>query len=368
MNITSTCFNLQPFFNTMSLTFILSPLPVHRTNPVKRCRSINSTKSKPTFFTTTPLIHLQIPQNNPISPKPQTQQTLSSSSPTNRRPYGYWKHLSNVVDELKLYLQENPSPIMPTATDLAAAKRYDLSRAIRRHGGWLIVAKAANLIPSAHAHPRSLHLTFCTNIRSDRMRPHGYWLHWSNVRNALCEIIEKEGTIPSARTMERMGRSDVSRAIRRHGGWLVVRRKLIEEGVLHTSHPSIKFKDSSQNQPMSYWTITKIHSVLDSIAQNAGKSSGDLPTWQDVEQYAPPQFVDIIMQFGGLEVMKQDRIRAVNIVKKIAVNDEMPTLEEVHHQAGGRPSVEIIRKGGGAKIVSKSAKLILRRKGNSSKC
>lgn len=339
----------------MSLTFVLSPFPI------KRCRSISTTRSKPPFLTTTYSIQLQIPQKNSISSKSQTQLTPSSSR-TKKRPYGYWKHLPNVVQELKLYLQEHPSPIMPTATDLAANNRYDLAGAIRRHGGWIVVAKAANLIPSAYARPRSLHLTFCTNIRSGRMRPYGYWLHWANVRNALCEIIEQEGIIPSARAMERMGRSDVSRAIRRHGGWRVVRKKLIDEGILHTSHPTVQQQDPSQNQSLSYWTHTKLHAVLDSIAQDSGKSSGDIPTLQDIEQYGPPHFVDIVTQFGGLQTMEQDRIHAVDIVKKIAVNDEMPTLEEIHHQAGGRPAVEIIRRGGGARIVAKSAQLILRRK------
>lgn len=154
-------------------------------------------------------------------------------SPPPKRPYGYWTHLPNVLRELEVYLSEHPtlSPgVMPTATQLTQDNRRDLAGAIRRHK-WPVVAEAAGLVLSSIARPRSLNLVYCTTLRSGRMRPYMYWRDFGNLKREVLDHMRETGSekIPSAASLEKAGRSDIGRAIRMHGGWSVLQRRLQEE-------------------------------------------------------------------------------------------------------------------------------------------
>lgn len=124
---------------------------------------------------------------------------------------------------------------MPTQTQLLAAGRADLAGAIRRHT-WPAVASAAGLPLSSIARPRSLNLVYATDLRlaSGRMRPYMYWRDFTHVRNELLEFVEAchgtpTGPLPSSRDLIRAGRSDLARAVSRHGGWTAVRARLARE-------------------------------------------------------------------------------------------------------------------------------------------
>lgn len=159
----------------------------------------------------------------------------SKRTSSGKRPYGYWKDLSNVLAELRAHLKlerinsASPETVMPTQTELLHAGRVDLAGGIRRHG-WSKVANAAGLTLSSIARPRSLNLVYCTKLQlgSGRMRPYMYWRDFSNVREEVFGFMQQIGhtDLPTAQTLMAHKRSDLIRAIQKHGGWLSVSARL----------------------------------------------------------------------------------------------------------------------------------------------
>lgn len=120
--------------------------------------------------------------------------------------------------------------ILPTQTELLQAGRSDLAGALRRHG-WETVSHASGLQLSSHARPRSLNLVFCTTLRlaSGRMRPYMYWRDFSHLRDELHDVMRLEPRahlLPPAHRLRALGRSDLVRAIQKHGGWPAVASRL----------------------------------------------------------------------------------------------------------------------------------------------
>jgi hypothetical protein len=63
-----------------------------------------------------------------------------------RRPSGYWTDFANLARELAAFVAEpGRPPRMPTLAELVAARRYDLTYAVQRHGGFGAAAERLGL-------------------------------------------------------------------------------------------------------------------------------------------------------------------------------------------------------------------------------
>src|SRR4028119_1449322 len=100
---------------------------------------------------------------------------------------------------------------MPTQKELAKAGKSSLSFAIRKHGGWQLVAENLRLeLP-------------CT------AKPKGYWEDFANVECELLAFIQKHGTsgvMPTNTKLQKAGKSSLSFAIHKHGGCQSVAERL----------------------------------------------------------------------------------------------------------------------------------------------
>lgn len=160
------------------------------------------------------------------------ERTDEISEKAGRKPYGYWKSLDNILSELQKYMESETcrdKTAMPTYTELRKHGKQELAGAISRKG-WPVVATAANLPLSSIVRPRSLNLIFATRLRltSGRMRPYMYWREFSHLQEALQQVMKelKVDFLPPARQLINIGRSDVARAIRIHGGWREVSKRM----------------------------------------------------------------------------------------------------------------------------------------------
>ena len=127
-----------------------------------------------------------------------------------RKQTGYWEDFSNLKRELLAFIQEHgTSGVMPTHEELTEARRSDLVNGIRKHGGQQSVAE-------------QLGLTYA------KKRQH-YWKDFSNLKRELLAFIEEHGTpgvMLTHEELQKVERSDLSTAIRKHGGISVVAEKL----------------------------------------------------------------------------------------------------------------------------------------------
>eukprot|EP00171_Calliarthron_tuberculosum_P016742 IDg16742t1 len=106
-------------------------------------------------------------------------------SATTRKPQGYWKSTSNLYRELKEFRASHGGDIalLPTASELLDARRFDLYRAVQRQGGF-----------AACAHRLGL---------SAARRPRGYWSKC--LRAELRAFAASNGTSPESRWRWRGG-------------------------------------------------------------------------------------------------------------------------------------------------------------------
>ena len=218
-----------------------------------------------------------------------------------KRPYGYWKKPENIHAELLKFIYEHSqAAVMPTQSELIEAGRPDLAGAIRRYGSWKKVADELGLVLSSIVKPRSLNLTFCTNLklRSGGMRPYMYWRDFDNLRTELVHVLEAlrqdeeselcEGVLPSASQLEGIGRSDIVRAIRMHGGWNEVTKRL---------------NLSSSVRAKEYWTeFSNVEAEIRRIIQENGSSSQRNVMPQLAKLYecgSPGLYNAVVRRFGG---------------------------------------------------------------------
>lgn len=162
-----------------------------------------------------------------------------ATSPT-KRPYGYWVQSGNLRRELRAFAAESADPArMPTERELVAGGRADIAGAVRRAGSWEVVSRDAGLVLTSIARPRSLYLTYCTALRSGRMKPYMFWRNFDNLRAELLSFMEERGLaptapLPTASVLDAAGRSDLVRAIGLHGGVETVSRRLNLRTRYHT--------------------------------------------------------------------------------------------------------------------------------------
>ncbi|MBD1926932.1 hypothetical protein H6F74_11825 [Trichocoleus sp. FACHB-90] len=119
---------------------------------------------------------------------------------------GYWEDFLSVEREVFAFIEKfGTFGVMPTGDELREAGRSDLENAMRKHGGFSIVAER-------------LGLTYAK-------KQHGYWKDFSNVEREVFAFIQEFGTVgvmPTNRELLQSGQSALAGAIQQHGGCLAV--------------------------------------------------------------------------------------------------------------------------------------------------
>lgn len=268
---------------------------------------------------------------------------FDATGPPTKRPYGYWKNKDNVLRELEAYMLDREreyqqfvttsqvlhftgvsSPFsdpdfvstMPTEAELRKAGRTQLAGGIRRLG-WANVAKLAGLKLSSVARPRSLNLGLCsqTQLRGERpMKPYCYWRDFTNLQTELQPFIQGE-CLPSAQDLISIGRSDICRAVARHGGWYNVASRL-----------GVKTK-SVYKRELHGWNdmdnvLEELRRIMKIVMENQGNSISDaaelaadqqtqvfIPLRKyHIETFGKPGFMKAINKHGGFRyVLKELR-------------------------------------------------------------
>jgi hypothetical protein len=166
---------------------------------------------------------------------PQSQREQNETGTRKRKPRGYWKDAANLEKEVREFLRLNGWDNLnqlPSEQQFISASfpRPDLLYPIRLHGGWQAVAAKLNLKPACVSQPRSLYVTFAVDLRRGRMMPHNYWKDFDNLAKELqsfiAEHLEAKDTMPTAGQLAAHHRSDLIRAIRKHGGFPKVAEQL----------------------------------------------------------------------------------------------------------------------------------------------
>lgn len=134
----------------------------------------------------------------------------SCVSPASRKPRGYWADKRNLSRELRQFAtQAGSSHDMPTASQLLAAGRVDLCRAVQRHGGFTGNARHMGL----------------TSVRRPRINRPLFF-----VKLHLAQLVQQNllqpHVMPSAHQLRSLGRSDLISPIVAAGGFLSVATKL----------------------------------------------------------------------------------------------------------------------------------------------
>jgi hypothetical protein len=172
---------------------------------------------------------------------------VSHETPS-RRHRGYWNDPENLTRELRAFAAAQGEPSrMPTEAELRKGGRVDIGSAVRRCGGWERSAGVAGLVLTSIARPRSIYLTYCIDLKPGAiLKPHKYWNEFDNLRDELMAFVRQKNTsdsgendsgkrlnsaegpgmVPSTSELEQAGRSDLVRAIHKHGGFEAVARRL----------------------------------------------------------------------------------------------------------------------------------------------
>lgn len=205
-----------------------------------------------------------------------------------RRPYGYWTSNGRLSGELQEFAKaQGEETRMPTLAELMAAGRSDIAGAIRRQGSWGQAANAAGLTLTSIVRPRSLYLSFCTNIRG--ARPHGYWRDFANVRRELSIFVAQKGVLPTAGELMAANRSDLIRAVRMHGGF---------ESVAKHMQLRIRYRSAK------YWRdFANVEKELLEFIDEYGVD-GVMPPVALFRKFAMPGLLPAIEQtYGGMTVV-----------------------------------------------------------------
>lgn len=142
----------------------------------------------------------------------EVSRRLGLARPSPRLPDGYYDDFAVLERELRAYVAEHSLTTMPTLTELRAEMRNDLSRGIREHGGFPVVARRLGLAP-----------------RSELRNPPGYWDDFANVERQVREYLATTGTgnaMPRPEDLIRAGRGPLGKALARHGGAEAVAARL----------------------------------------------------------------------------------------------------------------------------------------------
>lgn len=209
-----------------------------------------------------------------------------------RRPRGYWRDFDNLAREVHEFLAESGPDTerrMPTEAELRRNRRQELAGAIRLHGGWPAVAGRLGLRPTSITRPRSLYLTFAVRPRSGRFMPHNYWRDEENLRRELLAFVQHHGAskvhMPTPQELEAASRSDLTRAVGKHGGFYAVARLV---GLQHRNQARHRWRE---------WHNVR-RAVLE-VVEAQRLPPAEMPCAGVLDVHGPPGLSGAVRRHGG---------------------------------------------------------------------
>lgn len=300
---------LHPFYSGMTGHFPLFVVPAflpHSALPRRSQRpqqNLNLSRS--------PAISSAAPRSLRVQPA-----TVADVAMPGRRPYGYWTAPENMRRELRSFAERHGcSGRMPSDGELVRGGRGDIASAVRRNGGWVAVALDAGLVLSSIARPRSIYLSYCVPLSPGaRMKPNNFWREFENLQAELLKFLDEkfdesagvgvvrgQMCLPSTREMEDLGRGDLVRAIRKHGGREVVAARL-----------DLKFRFYSRGYWRNFENVEKeIRLLLDRF-----ESADEMPPVVALERLGPPGLRNAVMVIHGGKMAVAKRM-GLNVGHKV---------------------------------------------------
>lgn len=184
-----------------------------------------------------------------------------------KKPPRYWESFSNLERELLTFIEEcGTVSVMPTYGEFNKARRSDLVKAIRKHGGIPAVAE-------------KLGLTY-------KAKRHGYWDKFTLERELLA-FIEKHGipgVMPTNPELIKAGRGDLARTIQRCGGFPTVAENL---GLNY-----------AKTRPGHWQDFVKVEQEILAFIKQCG-TPGVMPTYEALKKAGRNNLVQAIQTHHG---------------------------------------------------------------------
>ena len=329
------------------------------------------------------------------------------------KPPGFWDDFANLKTEIEALITELETPgILPSASQMAAARRTAINAAIAKHGGRKAVADKLGLTYSYDAAPTgyfndpnnveaelrkflegsetpdvmptSADLVKASrsslaaaisrhggvNQFAERMglrmshsqKTKGYWKDFENLRVELLQFVDSAQdpqSMPSSKDLRDGGRADLENPIRMHGGTDAVAKRL-------------NLKTTSKAKPAGYWD--DFENIRKEVMVIVG-DSGIMPTKTSLEKTGRNDLaVAIGRKHGGFKGLA-DKLgieRAYkakepgywqveeNVVRELLqfITDygtpgQMPTYNEMREKGLARLADEITKLGGPSQVAKK---------------
>lgn len=227
-----------------------------------------------------------------------------------RRPKGFWEDPENRVRELRAFAEDHALVTAPTRKVFEGAGRTDLYMAVRRHGGWSVLAAEAGIafaeggVDAAEA----------VDVTKAGRRPSGYWGERANrVREVVgfCERRGIVGRVPTRRDFFVGGRGDIYHGLWAHGG---VRQCAVEAGLGGGGRVDITV---AGGRPHGYWAKTGNRvRELRGFAKRGGKA-GEMPTHTALVAGGRRDISSAVQKYGGVEICAAEAGLVVSKVSRL---------------------------------------------------
>src|SRR5258708_10673058 len=211
---------------------------------------------------------------------------------------GYWDDLTHVEQALREHNERyGMGDIMPTAQELRQHGYSSVIRAFKRHDGADAVAHALGFTMRGKNHPR------------------GHWTRETLAEELRAFMREHHlESMPTADTLIRAGRGDLSGAVTKLGGYPAIAQEVGIPG--------------SGKRPAHSWTLEAIKQELITFAAERGYP-GIMPRQRDLQKAGRYDLVKAIQEAGGaLVVARQSELR-YDTVEKLSRR----TIEDVERCA-----------------------------------
>ncbi len=261
------------------------------------------------------------------------------------KPRSYWNDFSNFSHELFAFIEGYGNPgAMPTIDELRNAGRSDIANAVQKHDGFPVVAERL-----------SLELTYTK-------KRHGYWDDFSNVAKEIFIYLQERGILgrmPTTEELVKTERSSLARAIKEHGGFPVVAKRL-------------GLELSYSKKMNGYWNdFSNVeHEVFKFIRTQ--DRLGVMPTSQELTEAGQSSLVVAIQKYGGCQSVAE-RLGLTYANKRHGYWDDfsnverelltfinegdtpgvMPTTEELKKAAKSSLAVAISQHGGFSAVAER---------------
>jgi len=221
---------------------------------------------------------------------------------TTYRPVGYWDSFTNIAKALEDFIAKHGEEgVMPTQKALISAGYADLAVAISgKYGGFLVVARKLGL------------------KRPDTRKSKRHWDDFENLAREIRAFITENDLpdiLPTEPTLRTAGHGNLVSAIRKHGGFPAVAKRL---GLAY----------SLTQKPSGYWDdFSNVESALRQFCSDT-QTIGLMPTESQLRANGYGNLASALRKYGGVsEVAKRLNLRQSNADRPPGYWDSFANVE-----------------------------------------